>query len=490
MSYEASVVVSTPQAILLVNLTSKMTTVLDMGRTEYYGISWFPNGSDFVLSHSGLDNGSLHELGDYAGSEVGYLSLGDQATEKFLSQPHQVLCLPDGRVLCTNTGRNAVTAIDMASSGTRHEVRLSDARWDRADPSGKSGDHLNSLHLSGNSVLVLAHGFDRGSRIGRLTYPDLALAEVQEVRGRSGLHNLWETSDGQLISCLSSAGALLDIRENQILWQAVAHNPVYTRGLAASDDFVVVGESSYADRSGRQASQSGLWVIDRSSWRAIDYVALGPIGPVHDVRLIDVPDHAHHGAVFGAASLLPGRNALSKTADERLRLDSEASTTLAEWKEMESIFGTATPRSGGALEASAAGVVLMGSLHPRINAMDSLHVHYSLRDAHDGGHVGVVLYAGAGADTDMDAFILRMGGDGKASLVLWTHDGRAWAADPRFSMSGLPVEGDVGLDRDASNVTISVDSEAAFSIPLTELAHAGGRLGIRWFGSEIARSYR
>ena len=106
-------IISTPRFLLLIDLTSKRVTPLESGREEYYGISWFPDDNELLLSHSLVDNSSLVGISSYAMSEVGILSKGKFSTPGFLSQPHQIFCATDGRVICTNTGRNAVCTVDL-----------------------------------------------------------------------------------------------------------------------------------------------------------------------------------------------------------------------------------------------------------------------------------------------------------------------------------------------------------------------------------------
>ena len=486
---DASVLVSTSQQILHVNLKTRRVTSVDLGRTEYYGISWFPGSSELVLSHSGLDNQALKSLEHYSQSEVGYLSMGAVTSERFLSEPHQILCMPDGRVLTTNTGRNALVAIDFDKPGYRYEVRLSDARWDRLSPNDTSGDHINSVFQSGDSVLVLAHRFGKGSRIATLAYPDLVLQEMTDVKGRSGLHNLWMTHEGQLISCLSDAGSLIDVETNEVLWHSVAQSPVYTRGLAAGLDFVVVGESSYASRHARNSSNSGIWIIDRSNWKAQDFIALGPVGPVHEVRLVDTPDLAHHGTPLVGATRLAKADALTALSRARLKQDREARKTKSTWSDFDLVFGMPFSRSDEVLVAPAEGIALMRRAASKTVDENSVSFGYSLEEPYSGGHVGAVLYSGNGADSDMDAFILRVGSDGRAAMSLWTHDGREWSADGRCNAIGLPVRGELSLMRDESTVTVTVDGSTLATLPSAELTHVNGSLGIRWLNSMIMRGH-
>ena len=126
--------VATPRFLLLVDLESRRVSVIEDGRQEYYGITWRPGGDQLILSHSGLDNESLVDLESYALSEVGWISAGPLHSSRFLSQPHQILCGPDGRVICTNTGRNSVVVIDPARPGHYQETQLHPDRWDRLEP--------------------------------------------------------------------------------------------------------------------------------------------------------------------------------------------------------------------------------------------------------------------------------------------------------------------------------------------------------------------
>ncbi len=151
---EIYALVSTTRALLLVELNAKRVVPLEWERGEYYGISWFPVSEDLVLTHSLLDNASLVDLATYAQSEVSILSAGTRETKGFLSQPHQIVCGSDGRVICTNTGRNAVSVLDLKRPDIVQEARISPARWDRLDLGNPIGDHLNSV-FEKNGVLYV-----------------------------------------------------------------------------------------------------------------------------------------------------------------------------------------------------------------------------------------------------------------------------------------------------------------------------------------------
>ncbi|MCA6109490.1 hypothetical protein [Bradyrhizobium cenepequi] len=158
--------VATASYLLLVDLVDRVTTPIEEHRREYYGISWFADGTDLVLSHSGLDNQTLVDMVTYAQSEVGWISAGALESGRFLSQPHQILCLTDGKVACTNTGRNAVTIIDLHKPGLFQEARISSSRWHWATRPATISIP-SSRAMIGSMSLPTASTRDRSSQYSR-----------------------------------------------------------------------------------------------------------------------------------------------------------------------------------------------------------------------------------------------------------------------------------------------------------------------------------
>ncbi len=100
--------------------------------------------------------------------------------------------------------------------------------------------------------------------------------EVHASHKLIGSHNVFRDADGTLIVCDSDRGGLAAVSTGESLWWSGANN--LTRGLAVTDDVMIVGESALADRAGRKHSPAGLWVVDRKSWKTLDFIALGPFG--------------------------------------------------------------------------------------------------------------------------------------------------------------------------------------------------------------------
>lgn len=488
--------VATTRYLLLVDLHSKTVTPLENHRPEYYGISWFPGDANLVLSHSALDNAGLLGLADYALSEVGFLSHGAASTPGFLSAPHQILCAPDGKLICCNTGRNAVAVLDLAQPEAVHEVRLSAPRWDRLCATGSSGDHLNSLFLQDGKLYVLAHGHGKGSELATLHYPDLRVMERQPVKGRTGMHNVWVTDEGQKIGCDSEAAALADLDDGSTLWQSGAF--AFTRGLAASDDVVVVGESARLGRDLRSASPGGLWLIDRKTWKTLDYVFLGPYGAVHEVRLLNLPDHAHHGHSFAGLAALQQRD-LGRDIAAQKKADAElAWLHRGDWAGFRFVIGNAQRAADGALVAQPGNLCLMCEDDQAGNqvskhadqthtgpASRSLDFEYALN--REDSHVSVVSYHGKGDDSDMRALLVQASGPATAHLTLWTHDGQGWATEDG-SVGSLPLAGRITVHADATALRFDVDGRTVLNCPAARMRLDGGRLGIRWLHAAIRRT--
>lgn len=478
-------VVGTVGHLLLVDLNSKRVIPLERDRSEYYGISWFPDGQELVLSHSGLDNSKLHDIHAYANSELGWISHGQQCTEPFLSAPHQILCASDGRIVSTNTGRNAITVVDLKKPGFFQEKRLSDARWDRLSIQEITGDHLNSVFEKDGLLYVVAHGHHHGSLLAVLSYPELELISLKPLEGRTGLHNIWLSDQGQKIACHSNIGALIDVDENSIIWEA--GSPIFTRGLAVSTDFMVVGESQMTGRDLRRSSMSGLWILERNTFNALDYICLGPYGAVNEVRLLNVVDLAHHGHVFSNVSALIENNLFKRESEERLAASQRLLSTKSQWADMELICGSPTQLSDGGKEAKPDTLCLIKQLGDSEKSERSLEFSYTLGSTSSDAHAGVVTYQGNGGDTDMHALLIHPTDTGEAGLVLWTHNGTEWVQESDVDVPGLPFSGVIRVTTSNEGLLFHVDSKLVLSLEAKRLPYLMGPLGIRWVGSTIRR---
>lgn len=266
-----------------------------------------------ALSHSGVDEQSLVDLATYATSEQGYLTIGKETTWKFLSAPHQILWVDD-TIVVTNTGRNALTRLAPRDHSII-QYRYDAALWDRLSTASFDGAHINSLFRKGDALYAVAHNFNRGSYILELDWPTLEEKERRRVRDATGIHNLWIDETGRFIACDSNNGSLIDANTSETLWYGRSGG--YTRGLAATDEAILVGHSEISPRASRRFSETGLWVLDRN-FRMLDYQYLGHFGAVQDIRIVDVPDLCHHGKPLSMDALDVLRARTGQVGKDRL----------------------------------------------------------------------------------------------------------------------------------------------------------------------------
>lgn len=478
--------VSTSNYILLVNIKKKVAIPIENNRCEYYGISWFQNSKNLVLSHSGISNDTLVDIASYSQSERGWLSHGQQNSRKFLSQPHQILCTPEGTVICTNTGRNCITIIDFDKPNFFCEVSVGESRWDRLSLSEDQGDHLNSVLLENDRLHVVGHGHSHGSLLACFSYPSLELNDIKHIKNRTGLHNIWITQEGQRISCHSAAGCLIDIDSNAPLWEA--GGPRFIRGLAASGDYVLLGESQKLARNLPASSLCGLWIVDRTSWKALDYISLGPFGAIHDVRLLDVPDEAHHTMPFKGLNNLIGKpNLFDRLSKDRLLRARTAEISRQIWSNYRLVYGSPEAMESGAKRACPDDLCLIVK-----EQMDPLHrtvsVDYCLQKDTNASHVSAVVgYQGSGSDKYMTALLLERTKLNTAFFSIWHHDGKSWEQKPIAPTGDLPIKGNFTLQITPLEIVVTINKNEILRVDAKVLCNEchNGEIGIRWLGSTI-----
>lgn len=287
--------ITTPHQILLFDPRRGTTELLRSGDGEYYGLSWDRQGA--VVSHSNQDNEALTSFADYRGAPQGTLTFhrrGDasRSSPGALVQPHQIECAGEV-VLATNTGRNCLTVFDGEGAVLR-DVRLNDVLWDRLEDGG-TGNHFNSVHRSGDRVLVVAHNHERTSAVHELRWPELEPVRVHESRTRWA-HNAWLGEHG-IVVCDSMNGSLVAIERDRTLWRA-DEPKVITRGLAVTPEHIWIGRSEYGTRGERTRNDGGLWVVDRATLRTVATYRFPGSGCVNDLRVLDAPDECHTSTPF------------------------------------------------------------------------------------------------------------------------------------------------------------------------------------------------
>ena len=314
-----------------------------------------------------------------------------------------------------------------------------------------------------------------------LTYPEMEIRSITPIEGHTGLHNIWLTADGQTIACDSDRGALVDLSTEEMLWEC-GRPATYTRGLASAGETVLVGESESTVRAGRRSSRGGLWVLDRSRWTAVDFIPLGPYGEVHEIRLLDVVDEAHHGVPFAGLEALRLMDERDTVTRECLAQAAAARHASMLWQGFTLVFGHGTPNGNGWRIAADDEICLaldQSSQKPR-----RLEFEYSMST--DSSHVAFVIgYDGGGADRNMVALLLQSSTSG-ASVSVFRHGGTEWTQEETVTLSpdaGPQAVGTLRLDRTEVGASVAVDGTTVLEVAANRLP--AGPIGIRWCGATV-----
>jgi hypothetical protein len=260
----------------------------------YFGISWLPGGSELILGHDpGQPDVGYEDEAAILTKENSRLSIGQRYVEIALSSPHQITATPDGRILIANTARNALTVLQ--PDGTFRHIWFDGYEWDRYSTDGEEGSHFNSVLWRDGVVYMLAHNHRRGSYA-------LALdGETFEVQRRidsefRGCHNLWVTDD-EIYTLASLSGELRAMITGEVIWSSGDATSM-VRGLAVGKSHILVGDSDKVSRADRSFAGGGVYVIDRSTMKTVDFIDFGHNGGVCEIRILDEHDECHNVGPF------------------------------------------------------------------------------------------------------------------------------------------------------------------------------------------------
>jgi hypothetical protein len=275
--------ISTPLHLLLLDPITRETSTIRSGDGYYYGIT--VKNHQIVLTHTG-----------------GYLQYFHDRTKPCMTvsnlvQPHQVEWIDD-KVVVANTGRNCLSIFD-AVGNFCEDVYLNSIHFDDKEKN-RSGNHFNSVHREGDKIYVVAHNYDRPSEVWILSWPDLRVLNHIST-GAGWAHNIWIGEYGTVI-CDSKNGGLYEVSSDQTIWRS-DRQPVMTRGLAVSPDYIFIGRSLHNRRKERFWKDGGVWILDRRTLRIVDDISLPGAGDVHEIRLIGSTDACHNDQVFSFEDL-------------------------------------------------------------------------------------------------------------------------------------------------------------------------------------------
>jgi hypothetical protein len=455
--------VACPHQLLLVNTRDHSVAVVEENRGGYYGISWTTDGSELVLAHSGIRHDFGDSIEEYMDSEKGYLSVGTRSGVEGIAAPHQLVC-DEQWIILTNTGRNALTVVRRDDLFYKH-VWIDSARWDRKGKDRFTGKHFNSVHRHRDKLYLLAHNFKSGSLVAELSFPELQLLRWIPTHAYQA-HNLWMLPTGELLTCNTMQGSVIEATTGRIVWKAEGLNQL-TRGLAAAEDRIYVGMSQLAARFARKATDGGIWVLDRSTWSPLDLIPLPGAGNVHEVRVIDAPDDCHHGHILHN---VPAIDATATRAFHDRAAHLAADCKGVGWTVVcgDPVFPgqDVVVEPDGELSLIAAKGVYAKDVVVSARIEGAVQKHHR--------HAGVIVrYSGPGDENMICALIELV--KPKPIVSIWQHDKDQWKQLVRTPIAALPVE--VGLSAVGPKVSLSVNGKKVLETTTTVL-HAGG-VGIR-----------
>jgi hypothetical protein len=153
----------------------------------------------------------------------------------------------------------------------------------------KNEVHVNSVYCDNNEIYLVYHNKTRHTgRKSQIAVLNRAMQLTKIIDTQAGsAHNIaiWKSTP---IYCDSDAGSLV--------WdEPVLHFDCFTRGLAISDHFVLVGGSEFAEREDRAAKTGYVFVIDLNEKTLISRITIPAIGSILELRLIEPTDYGMSG---------------------------------------------------------------------------------------------------------------------------------------------------------------------------------------------------
>lgn len=449
---------------------------------ETYGISWTPCGRHLLLASTSGKGHALNfdDLAGYARSEVGTVVCDGHHSPGCLSAPHQIHCVDNTYLLIANSGRNSIVKLRLDDWSMTHH-RMDDVFWDRFDPSGEPGLHLNSVYRSNNVVYAVAHNFHRGSRIYALSWPDLNVLETWHF-AVGGMHNVC-ILDGRLLTCDSLNGCIVDAYSGETVWSNGAMG--MTRGLAASEDRIYVGSSAFAGRDRRANTSGGIWILERATFTALEYVVLPELGGVNEIRITDTADACHHGMPLfhtPVGAPLPTPTAVCPTSHIDRNLQA---MHMQGWR-----IASGAP----ALNKSEASTIFNAhTTEGLLLVYASAHCqpYLSGTACFDEGivesHASVVIeYEGPG-DTAMIAGMIRKTREGLIACI-WRHK-KTWECLGSQLLTVRTAQSQTAfrmtLSRRSDHYTLTVDDNVTLSVPATQTPDTPGSVGVRLSGPGV-----
>jgi len=243
---------------------------------DYYGITW-AKGRLFVTH------------GEWPSSLLEYDSSG-KILNRFLPpknhiqmfRAHQITSI-DNHIIITSTLNDTLFRFDIKTEEWDY-FSIIESNFKRIYAPDKH--HLNSVWYSDKKLYLILNNKGE-SALNIYDYPQMSLIE-SKILGQK-VHNVWKMKD-QIWFCNSGDGTVRSEKGEKI---TVGH---WSRGVALSEDYLVLGASGLGGRNARRDKESIVHVFDAKSLKPLNkfYVT----GNINEIRMVGTQDKSHISEVY------------------------------------------------------------------------------------------------------------------------------------------------------------------------------------------------
>ena len=268
----------------LILVDGNKTRVLHTGYGIYYGISW-DKDNIYVAHRTGL-----HDIGP----DVSMMDRNYKVTRSVpgdFSDVHQILYAND-KLYATVTSYNSIGVFD----GNQTVL----ANWTGVK---EDKNHINSIWFDGKYFwvgyhnFVAKHGTSEYSRVVKVNQDLTTVLDAFDL-GRD-IHSVFV--DGDLLYVGDSANGRLTVLNMKTKKESFVDIGMWTRGIAVTDEYILVGASIFAPRRSRLLGHGQVSLLDRETLDIVDTRVFDDVGAVMEIRVVDQVDYAHNEIPF------PGR---------------------------------------------------------------------------------------------------------------------------------------------------------------------------------------
>lgn len=146
--------------------------------------------------------------------------------------------------------------------------------------------HVNSIFFhQGHYYLMFHNTTSKTGRPSQIAVFDLEFQEKKriDINGHDA-HNIC-ILDGQLIYC--------DSGRKRLVWgKKECQVDLMTRGLAISDQWIILGGSVFASRKDREQTSGKIYFIQRPGLNRISEIKIPGSGQIQEIRLVNEPDYS------------------------------------------------------------------------------------------------------------------------------------------------------------------------------------------------------